>query len=463
MSPVDARNHGDLGTATDNPCYTRRNSKLYKAVIHDKVKGQPRSIKESAQGEASSKKPSDAKTRNGHETFQCNDLRKDCVSQDPNDVDSGPSSRLKNTCPAGGASNILQYQMTSVESPVHSLPLNDGIHLDLETVNSGTRGGIENGYIDDLGISPVYETIGVPKVQAVSLKETPPSDNGDSGTHNNADDCESLEDVNAALHYLDSLYTEGSTGFQSNDDMDNSVPGSPRSIDSDVTTFGRRSSATYDVTVADGQEASCDRESVVSDNDRCSPSDNMGSSLSDNKGCSPESGDNRVSSPHSVGGTEGDLRRHTPPVFVPPPPPSNSPPPEEQSGVEGETEGFHEEIQEDPIPETADMVMMPDIVIVEPSENVTHSGMQNGDISDTVGDMSPYQDSDHSPPSSDMMKDTVSRTLSHNDDDASLDECDCNTGSAGGQFAVPGHTDFLDNADPPVIVLLDKTHRSLGE
>ena len=470
LSPTDTQSHVDLTAATGNPIYPHRNSKLYKAVIHDKVRGQQQGIKEPIQEDVRVEKSPGPKMGNGRDPFGHRELWQERIPEEPEEIED-----VTNTSPPGVAS-VLQHQVSSSESSVCSSPENGGVRLVREIATTG------NGYIDDFAMSPVYETIGARKVQAVSLTVTPPSDNNDSGTYNSPGESRSLDEVNDALNYLDSLETEGSTGYQSNDDIDYSAPGSPRSIDSDVTTFGRRS-ATYDLTAADIDSAlgvgdntrrspGDNKGYSPSDNNGCAVGDNVGHSSGDNKGYSPSNngcavgdnegfspGDNRGCSPDldvlpaTEGGSEGDLDKHPPPVFVPPPPPSDSPPPEDGNVGIMEREGGDGGTKEDPIPEATFVLMQPDIVIESP-KNVA----QNSDISDTIGDVSPSQDSDHS---SDTMPDPG--TLPGIGDDASLDEGDSDTESVStsGQFDLPDVD--VDDTDQQVIVLLDKSHRSLGE
>ena len=455
LSPADSQSHVDLTAATGNPIYPHRNSKLYKAVIHDKVRGEQQGIKEPIQEDARVEKSPGPKMGNGRDPFRHRKLWQERIPEEPEELEDVLLSDVMNTSPPGVAS-VSQHQVSSAESSVCSSPENGGVRLVREIATT------ENGYIDDFAMSPVYETIGARKVQSVSLTVTPPSDNNDSGTYNSPGESRSLDEVNDALNYLDSLETEGSTGYQSNDDIDYSAPGSPRSIDSDVTTFGRRS-ATYDLTAAESQSG--DSALGVGDNTGCSlgdnvgclpgdnkgysPSDNNGCAVGDNEGCSL--GDNKGCSPNL---DESDLVKHPPPVFVPPPPPSDSPPPEDGNVEIRETEGDDGGTQEDPIPEATFVVMQPDIIIESP-KNVT----QNSDISYTIGDLSPSQDNDHSSDTT-----PVPGTLPSNGDDVSLDEGDSDTESVStsGQFDLPDHVD-VDDTDTPVIVLLDKSHRSLGE
>ena len=308
-------------------------------------------------------------------------------------------SSMKDTTPADGAGSVSQYSVTSVQSSSQSSPVNSPTYQVDEPVYGGSSIGVENGYIDDLDISPVYETIGATK--SVSLIVTPPSDDDDSRKFDGGGDYGSVMD---ALDYLDNLDLKSN-----NEDEENLVVASPRSIDSDVTTFGR-CSATYDV-----EAESCD-----GNEEKYHTTSSTDAIVSVNKQFPPDtdSGDSRIMSCCT-----SDVLRQPSPVFVPPPPPSDTPPSEE----------------EEQIPEASIIVMQPDIVFVEPRENVTYSAVRNGD--------------------------TDTPQVPSNGDDALSEECDSDivSVSSSGQFSLPGELDFLDNTDPPVVVLLDKTHRSLGE
>ena len=309
------------------------------------------------------------------------------------------------TNPAGGASSVSLHSVTSVQSSVQSSPVNSAMYQIDEPVYGGSSIGVENGYIDELDISPVYETIGATK--PVSLIVTPPSDDDDSRKFDSGDDYGSVMD---ALDYLDNLDLKSS-----NEDEENTVVASPRSIDSDITTFGR-CSATYDVETTDGLLGPYDGNG---EKYRKTPSTDAAVSVDNRFPPDADLGDSRITYRST-----GELPRHPSPVFVPPPPPSDTPPSEEE---------------DEQIPEASVIVVQPDIVFVEPRENATYSVVRN--------------------------RETVDDTPQVPSNDALSEECDSDAVSVSscGQFSLPGELDFLDNADPPVVVLLDKTHRSLGE